>query len=155
MTIDETGMRSGLKDKGSRILSGKMDEAAGIHPILIDKRGTAPQVTAKKITHRLIDGEKEESFAVRLSRAGDEADLATRMSPKGTTVSQTGQRTKKNPPTLRERGGLESQAGRDPSREIPCGAGCRQDWRMDYFTSSKSTSSAVGLPPLVVSFEVV
>ena len=25
-----------LKDKGSRILSGKMNEAAGIHPILID-----------------------------------------------------------------------------------------------------------------------
>ena len=32
----------------------------------------APQVIAEKITHRLIDGEKEESFAVRLSRAGDE-----------------------------------------------------------------------------------
>ena len=40
-------------------------------------------------------------------------------------------------PTLRERGGLESQAGRDAEQgdamrgEMQCGAGCRQDWRMD------------------------
>ena len=71
----------------------------------MDKIEKAPQVIAEKITHRLIDGEKEESFAVRLSRAGTKKIMAIKISPKGTTVSQTGQWTKKKIPLLYGREG--------------------------------------------------
>lgn len=49
----------------------------------MDKIEKAPQVIAEKITHRLIDGEKEESFAVRLSRAGDEENHGGKNIAKG------------------------------------------------------------------------
>ena len=69
----------------------------------MDKIEKAPQVIAEKITHRLIDGEKEESFAVRLPAQGTKKIMAIKISPKGTTVSQTGQWTKKIPHSTEKR----------------------------------------------------
>ena len=69
----------------------------------------APQVIAEKITHRLIDGEKEESFAVRLSRAGDEENHGDKKIAKGDDRLSDGTKDeKKNPPLYGgggERGG--------------------------------------------------
>ena len=60
-----------------------MDIETGIRFRTNGRKVTAPQVIAEKITHRLIDGEKEESFAVRLSRAGDKENHGDKNIAKG------------------------------------------------------------------------
>lgn len=68
----------------------------------MDKIEKAPQVIAEKITHRLIDGEKEESFAVRLSRAGDEENHGDKNIAKGGNRLSDGTMDEKNPPLYRK-----------------------------------------------------
>lgn len=71
----------------------------------MDKIGKAPQVIAEKITHRLIDGEKEESFAVRLSRAGDEENHGDKNIAKGgNRLSDGTMDEKEKSPTPQKRG---------------------------------------------------
>ena len=94
-------------------------------------------------TPDIIRRKRQESFTGRLSRAEDEADngdkdVAKMHNERGAhRCARIDAIGKGNPP-------LYEQGIGEPSR-----AGCRQDWRMDYFTSSKSTSSAVGLPELL------
>lgn len=71
----------------------------------MDKIGKAPQVIAEKITLRLIDGEKEESFAVRLSRAGDEENHGDKNIAKGDDRLSDGTMDEKEIPLLYEREG--------------------------------------------------
>ena len=73
----------------------------------MDKIEKAPQVIAEKITHRLIDGEKEESFAVCLSRAGDEENHGDKNIAKGDDSLSDGTMDEKKIPhsTGGERGG--------------------------------------------------
>ena len=76
-----------------------MDIEVGIRFRTNGRKVTAPQVNAEKITHRLIDGEKEESFAVRLSRAGDEENHGDKKIAKGDERLSDGTKDeKKNPP---------------------------------------------------------
>lgn len=71
----------------------------------MDKIEKAPQVIAEKITHRLIDGEKEESFAVRLSRAGDEENHSDKNIAKGGNRLSDGTMDEKKIPLLYGREG--------------------------------------------------
>ena len=78
----------------------------------------APQVIAEKITHRLIDGEKEESFAVRLSRAGDEENHGDKKIAKGDDRLSDGTKDeKKNPPLYG--GGERERRSRLPCTPLP------------------------------------
>ena len=69
----------------------------------MDKIEKAPQVIAEKITHRLIDGEKEESFAVRLSRAGDEENHGDKNIAKGDDRLPGGTMDERKSPTLQKK----------------------------------------------------
>ena len=85
-----------------------MDIETGIRFRTNGRKVTAPQVIAEKITHRLIDGEKEESFAVRLSRAGDEENHGDKKIAKGDDrLSDGTMNEKENPPLY---GGREREA---------------------------------------------
>ena len=81
-----------------------MDIETGIRFRTNGRKVTAPQENDEKITHRLIDGEKEESFAVRLSRAGDEENHGDKKIAKGDDRLSDGTMDEKNPPTLQKRG---------------------------------------------------
>ena len=83
----------------------------------MDKIEKAPQVNDEKITHRLIDGEKEESFAVRLSRAGDEENHGDKNIAKGADrLSDGTMDEKKNPPLY---GGERERRSRLPCTPLP------------------------------------
>ena len=68
----------------------------------MDKIEKAPQVIAEKITHRLIDDEKEESFAVRLSRAGDEENHGDKNIAKGDDRLSDGTMDEKKKPLYKK-----------------------------------------------------
>ena len=80
------------------------DIEAGIRFRTNGRKVTAPQVNAEKITHRLKDGEKEESFAVRLSRAGDEENHGDKNIAKGDDRLSDGTMDEKIPLLCTSRG---------------------------------------------------
>ena len=94
-----------------------MDIETGIRFRANGRKETAPQVIAEKITHRLIDGEKEESFAVRLSRAGDEENHGDKNIAKGDDrLSDGTMDEKEKSPALR---GERERRSRLPCTPLP------------------------------------
>ncbi len=89
-----------------------MDIETGIRFRTNGRKVTAPQVNAEKITHRLIDGEKEESFAVRLSRAGDEEHHGDKNIAKGDDRLSDG--------TMDEKKGIVSPTNRQNGSSTEC-----------------------------------
>ena len=93
------------------------NETTGMTCRIMDIETGIRQVIAEKITHRLIDGEKEESFAVRLSRAGDEENHSDKNIAKGgNRLSDGTMDEKEKSPALR---GERERRSRLPCTPLP------------------------------------